>query len=290
MPFDNLPEQPPAYPEEAAKYAELALSLSRDAAKQCDVFMDIAYGADYWQALDVYRSKGSAATGLPVLIFAHGGAWTHGYKEWSGLMAPVVTAFPAIFVSVSYRLAPENRFPRALNDCVDALRWVYNNIASFGGDPNRIYVSGHSAGGHLYSLVTLRRDRLEASKLPLDVVKGCFPVSSQMNLVFENPEPGTDEARIYEMFLASRTDAAAASPLHQLDQKPSAPFLLSYGTRDFPRIIVANDKMLDALRTIGADVELIDFENYDHFDMALDLRNADNRWISNVRERMTTTR
>lgn len=287
MAFDNLPEQPPAYPAEAAKFVEAALALSKDAAQRCDVTMDIGYGADYWQALDVYRERGSSATGLPVLVFAHGGAWTHGYKELCGLMAPAITAFPAIFVSVSYRHAPENRFPCAFDDCVDALKWVYDNISEFGGDPNRIYVAGHSAGGHLYSLVTLKQDALKSAQLPLDLVKGCFPVSSQLNLVFENPEPGSGEARIYEMFLARKSDAEAASPLHQLNKRPAVPFLLSYGTNDFPRIIRANDAMYAALRAINADVELMVFEGYDHFDMAFDLRNSTNRWIDAVRRRMT---
>ena len=77
-------------------------------------------------------------------MFAHGGAWTHGYKEWTGLMAPVFTAVPAIFVSVSYRLAPENRFPVPLDDCIDALAYVHRHIADHGGNPARIYVGGHS--------------------------------------------------------------------------------------------------------------------------------------------------
>jgi arylformamidase len=286
MPFDNLPEQPPVYPAEAAAFANVALSLSRQAAQECDITMDVAYGADFWQALDVYRPKETHTEKLPVLVFAHGGAWTHGYKEWCGFMAPLVTSFPAIFISVSYRLAPENKFPCAFDDCVSALKWVHDNIASFGGDTERIYVSGHSAGGHLLTLVTLRRDALERAKLPLDIVKGCFPVSSQLNLVFENPEPGTGEARIYDKFLENKADAVAASPLHQLGYRPEMPFLLTYGTDDFPRIITANDQMFSALKAFNADAELLVLNGFDHFDTQLGLRDKNNPWIVKVRKRM----
>ncbi|MGH7004810.1 MAG: hypothetical protein ACREIP_12755, partial [Alphaproteobacteria bacterium] len=93
--------QPPIYPAEAEAYGQRALELSREAAARVPHALDIPYGADYWQRIDIYMPVAPAPVPLPVLLFAHGGAWTHGYKEWIGLMAPTITAFPAILVSVS---------------------------------------------------------------------------------------------------------------------------------------------------------------------------------------------
>src|SRR6266511_1786409 len=104
------------------------------AASRCDVIFDVPYGGDYCQRLDIYRSK-KASVNLPVLVFAHGGAWTDGYKEWMGLMAPAITNFPAIFVSVSHRLAPAHRYPDPFDDCMAAVSWVHRNIREYGGDP-----------------------------------------------------------------------------------------------------------------------------------------------------------
>lgn len=287
MPFDNLPPQPPIYPSEAAEFAEEALSLSRAAARQCATTLDVNYGDDYWQAIDIYCPLDRFSAGLPVLLFAHGGAWTHGYKEWCGMMAPAITAFPAIFVSVSYRLAPENRFPCAYLDCIAALKWVYENIQKYGGDAERLFVSGHSAGGHLYSLIALRSDGLKDARLPDNIIKGCFPLSSQLNLVFDNPEPGTGEARIYEKFLAKPSDAFAASPLHYVDSSTKTPFVLAYGSKDFPRIVQANKIFHKKMIDCGLNVTLHVFENYDHFDTALQVRHPNNSWTMMIRDRMT---
>ncbi|WP_132979840.1 alpha/beta hydrolase [Pigmentiphaga sp. D-2] len=280
MAFHDLPAQSPIYPEEAEAYARQALALSREAAARTRCVPDLPYGGDYWQKVDVYQPH-ARLDGLPVLVFAHGGAWSHGYKEWMGLMAPAIVATPAVFVSVSYRLAPAVRFPAPLDDCVAALRWVRDHIADYGGSPDRIYVGGHSAGGHLYALATLRRDLLEQAGLPADIIKACFPVSSQLNLVFDAPEPGSGEARIYEIFLARADDAPAASPLHQVEGNRT-PFFLSHGELDFPRIIASNHLAAQALARQPSGVTSEVYPGHGHFDTALRLADPEHPWVRKV--------
>lgn len=280
MAFDDLPAQSPIYPEEAEAYADQALRLSRDAAQRTRCVLDIPYGGDYWQKVDVYQPD-RRLEGLPVLVFAHGGAWSHGYKEWMGLMAPAIVATPAVFVSVSYRLAPAVRFPAPLDDCLAALRWVRDHIADYGGDPGRIHVGGHSAGGHLYALAALRGDLLARAGLAADTIKACFPVSAQLNLVFDAPEPGSGEARIYEVFLARADDAAAASPLHQMEGNRT-PFFLGYGERDFPRIIASNRQAIAMLARQPSGVQSEVYPGHGHFDTALRLADPDHPWTRKV--------
>jgi arylformamidase len=283
MGFDNLPKQSPLFPPEAEHYARRAMELSRQQAAKCDVIFDIPYGGDDWQKIDIYRPPEANNGSLPVLLFAHGGGWTHGHKEWMGLLAPAIISIPAIFISVSYRLAPEHRFPAPVEDCIAALRWVHDNIERLGGDASRISVGGHSAGGHLYALATVRHDMLRAAGLVPNVIKACFPVSARFNLVFANPEPGTSEWRINSLLLATPSDASSASPIHYLEDN-RVPFYLAYGTRDFPNIIRSNEEMFELLRKHGRNVERLALSGYDHFDTALKTGDVSNPWPKMVRK------
>jgi acetyl esterase/lipase len=284
--FKNLTPQSPIYPEEAASYAVDALSLSEAAAVQCNTMFDIPYGDHPDQQLDLYLPDNSLSSS-PVLIFAHGGAWTHGYKEWMGLMAPPLLGAGVILVSVSYRLAPDHKFPAALDDCLAALAWTHRNIAAHGGDPHRISVGGHSAGGHLYALAAVRRDLHARFKLPESPVVACLPVSGQMNMMFAQRTPGSPEARLYETFLADDAAGRAASPVNYV-WRDMPYFLLAYGSADFARIIKGNRDMATAMTSAGAAFDELVFEGYDHFRTALELRNLNNPWVRRVTRLLTT--
>ena len=283
MSFDDLPDQPPIYPREAEDYARQALDRSRRASARVRNHMDIRYGDDYWQKIDIYLPDDTDATDLPVLLFAHGGAWTHGYKEWLALMAPAIVDTPAIFVSVSYRLAPECRFPGPLEDCIQALAWVYDHIGEYGGDVDRLYVGGHSAGGHLFALAALKPEMLTRAGLPANLIKGCMPICSQLNLVFDDPAPDSGEARIYEMFLADRADDRAASPLHSIGANPP-PFFIAHGGDDFPRIIESNKKMIAALTRAGAAVRSHVEPGATHFGLALQMEDPGSPVMRTLRD------
>jgi arylformamidase len=281
MSFQDLPSQPPIYPAEAESYGTSALERSQAVQARSTGTFDVPYGSDYWQKIDIYRPPGPVRSGLPVFMFAHGGAWTHGYKEWCGLMAPAIVEAPAVFVSVSYRLAPHHRYPVPLDDCLAALAYVHAHIEEHGGDPTNIHVGGHSAGGHLYALAALRKDCLAAIGLPEDVIKACYPVSSQLDLVFENPAPGSGEARIYEMFLADPADAAEASPV-RLVAGNTTPFFMAYGGNDFPRIARSNVQMGEALAREPCAFHLEMLPGRGHFEMALELGDRSQAWVQRL--------
>jgi acetyl esterase/lipase len=289
MSFDSLEAQIPIHPPEAEEYSRRALELSRIAARACDGRFDLAYGPDPRQVVDVYRPRREGRAPWPVLFFLHGGGWTNGYKEWMGLLAPAVTSFPAVFVSVSCRLAPAHRYPRPLDDCIRALAWVRSNIAGHGGDPDRIFVGGHSSGGHLTSLSALRTDKLHAHGVPASVIQACFPVSARFDLVFGTPPPGTTERRHQSMLFEPGEDATLASPLH-LVNGCRVPFLLTYGSRDLPALIDNNRRMHAALLAAGAPVRELVLRDHDHFDTALEIRHAESPWTVTVRRWMSGDR
>lgn len=287
MPFDRLPPQTPLL-ESGDIYAGKALAYSRAAAARCRTVLDVSYGGGYERSLDLYLPPDATARDVPVLIYMHGGGFTHGYKEWCGLNAPPLVDLPAILVSVNYRLAPEHRLPTAIEDCADALAWVVGNVARHGGDPERIYVGGHSAGGHLAASVALRHDVLAARGLSAGSIKACFPVSCSYNLRYPNAAPDTSEHKVTTKVLRDPADAAAMSPLDHVAGN-TTPFFLTWGSRDLDRARRTGAEMLAALQAQPGPVEHHVLEGFDHFDMHLDQRHASNPWVRTVRRRMAGT-
>ena len=115
---------------------------------------DIPYGVSPRQVLDIFSSgtaTESPGAGKPVVVFVHGGAFTRGSKSANGEIYDNVLHWFAghgyIGVNVEYRLAPESTWPEGGRDVLAALRWVETHIAQYGGDPGRVHVIGHSAGG-----------------------------------------------------------------------------------------------------------------------------------------------
>jgi arylformamidase len=275
--LNNLPTQPPLYPESAMTYARLALERSAAARTACDVVAHQQFGPDDYQSLDVYPAQaGAMAGGSPVLVFAHGGAWTNGYKEWMGLMAPAVTAAGVTFVSVSYRLAPEHKWRAMLDDCLDAIAWVHRHIEQHGGNPRRIAVGGHSAGGHLMALAALDAQGLEARGVPRDAVFACLPLCAPLDIRYPVRSPGSGEERTHQMILEDSSEAAAASPVCQVSARAPR-MLLAYARDDLPRIINGVGAMSAELQRHGVPHETLVLDG-DHFSAALDVEDAASVW------------
>ncbi|OFW29454.1 MAG: hypothetical protein A3H97_21550 [Acidobacteria bacterium RIFCSPLOWO2_02_FULL_65_29] len=113
-----------------------------------EVIRDIAYASHPRQQLDVFRSGGAGS--LPVVIFVHGGAFVDGDRNRTAEVYSNVLYYFArngvVGVNIEYRLAPGHRYPSGSQDVALAVRWLRENIAQHGGDPERIFLVGHSAG------------------------------------------------------------------------------------------------------------------------------------------------
>ena len=119
--------------------------------------------------LDLYLPKGKK--NFPVLVFLHGGSWRSGDRSVYPLFGNRF-AKPGIGVAIpSYRLMPKNPHPAQIEDTAAAFAWVYKNIAQYGGDVSRIYVAGHSAGGHLVALLALDPVYLAKYDIPLTAIQ-----------------------------------------------------------------------------------------------------------------------
>ena len=259
------------------------MAWSDDVRARWPAALDLPYGDAARQRLDLYLppADAPAARPAPVLLFFHGGYWVIGHKDLLGFMAPAITPAPALLVAVGYRLAPGAKHPQQADDCRAALRWVCDHIAEYGGDPARIYVGGHSAGGHLAALLTLQRHRLADFGLPPDVIKGCFPVSG----VFDVTEAPPDRR---QAFLNSDADARESSPIYNIDVTAGAagnvtPFLLEIGSHDFDNLRAQHPRMLAALQTQPGYVEEMVRQDHNHFQISLDHGDPESPWARRVR-------
>ncbi|MGV3483046.1 MAG: alpha/beta hydrolase [Planctomycetaceae bacterium] len=154
----------------------LAFLLLTSFAHAQTVKSDIPYAdpADERHVLDVYSPD--KATALPVIFWIHGGGWQTGDKTDVQIKPRVFTERGYVFVSTNYRLLPEVEMDVLFRDVAKSLGWVHKNIAQYGGDPNRIYVMGHSAGAQLAALMCIDERYLKAEGVGFEVLKGCVPV------------------------------------------------------------------------------------------------------------------
>jgi arylformamidase len=146
---------------------------------EVDVHKDIPYvegkDVDDRQKLDLYLPKGT--TDYPVLFFIHGGGWTGGSRSGFDKIGRTFAKNGVGFVSTGYRLSPKVQHPAHIQDVAKGFAWTVANIGKYGGNPDAIFVSGHSAGGHLAALLATDGDYLKAEKLSLQNIKGVIPVS-----------------------------------------------------------------------------------------------------------------
>ncbi|WP_082578741.1 alpha/beta hydrolase [Achromobacter sp. Root565] len=117
------------------------------------VTADIAYGTLPRQRLDVYRPPG--ATGAPVVVFFYGGGWRSGERADYRFVGDALAARGMVAVVADYRLYPEAGFPAFLHDAAMAVAWTQRHIGAYGGDPERVFVAGHSAGGYIAAMLAL---------------------------------------------------------------------------------------------------------------------------------------
>jgi arylformamidase len=141
------------------------------------VTRDIPYAtAHERQVLDVYAPAG--AKNLPVVFWIHGGGWQTGDKTIVALKPKAFMDAGFVFVSINYRLLPSVDMGAITRDVASALGWVQKNIAAHGGDPTRLLVMGHSAGGQLAALMCTDERYAKAEGFSLTMIKGCVPVDA----------------------------------------------------------------------------------------------------------------
>jgi arylformamidase len=176
----------------------LVLAVCVSTAHAQNVKRDIPYAAVHErQVLDVYAP--ADARNLPVVFWIHGGGWQAGNKGMVGVKPQAFMEAGFVFVSINYRLLPTVDMATLTGDVATALGWVHKNIATYGGDPNRLLVMGHSAGGQLAALMCTDEKYVKAEGFSLAAIKGCVPVDAD---TFDIPaiiEVAETRARVHHL-------------------------------------------------------------------------------------------
>jgi len=198
--------------------------------------------------LDIFRKTG--AQKAPVLFFVHGGAWVRGDRSQYPFFGNHFAKAGYVVVAPSYRLAPKNPHPAQIEDVAAAFAWTVKNIAQHGGDPSRIFIAGHSAGGHLVALLATNESWLRKHGLSSKQIRGVMALSGVHNIV------SLAEAGNSRVFGNDPDVLRAASPLlHVRASLP--PFLVTYCQWDYLTLPQQAEAFQSALRAAGATSELV---------------------------------
>jgi arylformamidase len=222
------------------------------------------YGTTPIEALDVYPTKRANA---PINIFIHGGAWRGGLAKDFAYPAELFVHAGAHYIVLDFiNVIEANGSLTPMAEQVRrAVAWVHRNARSFGGDPDRIYVSGHSSGGHLAGVV-LVTDWRKDFNLPADTVKGGLCCSGLFDL-----KPVRLSARSSYVKFTDEIEQALSSQRH-LDRL-NAPVIVAYGTLETPEFQRQSRDFAAALRAAGKPVQLLVGEGYNHFEIPETLAN-----------------
>ena len=219
--------------------------------------------------LDLYLPRD--AKNVPVLMWIHGGAWSFGDRSWFGDVGRRLAEEGIAVAVVSYRLSPKVQHPAHVEDCARAFAWLRDHVVEYGGDPERLFVSGQSAGGHLSALLACDPKYLRAAKVPDGALKGAIPMSG----VYTIPALPAGTRGLLAMF----PDSFGSDPKACRDASPAAhvaelaaPLLVITETEDAAPVRLYLRLFREAANRAGVTgIRYLDAEKRNHFSIVVGL-------------------
>ncbi len=239
--------------------------------------LGLRYGADDDQTLDIFLPRGGGA-GAPVHIFIHGGYWYQfGKDEWS-FTAEALAEAGAIVVVPRYALCPKVGIADIVQQMRTMLAWIWENIGAHGGDRDRIFVSGHSAGGHL-AMELLLTDWAADFGLPADILKGVAAISGLYDL-----RP-IRASYVQEQIALTEEDAERLSPLLRID-RAQTPLIVAVAESDPEGFHLQWSQLIERWTELGGAPVSIHLAGHDHLTELYELGLADGVLANAIRTQM----
>lgn len=254
----------PSFKETIAGYR-----IASEQIKKAHPPVTLAYGNAKIEKLDIFRPD--TAKDLPVMIFLHGGAWKAGSKDESAGPAKTFMSAGVIYIAVDFDVIPQTDLPGMVNQARRAILWVYANAEKFGADRNRIFVSGHSSGGHLAAMM-LTTDWTKYGA-PKKIVKGGLILSGMGDLL-----PPMKSARGAYLKLTP-SQVLEYSPIKHM-RYADAPVIVAWGSKESPEFIRQGKELAEAFRKKGQLYFKQEIPEVDHFVVA-NFLNENNNLLSN---------
>lgn len=217
--------------------------------------LKVPYGDRPAATVDIFPARGA-----PILVFIHGGFWRSLDAATFSFLARGFVPFGVSLVVIDYPLIPDVALADIVDSCRRAVGWVRRNARRCGGDPERLYISGNSAGGHL---VAMLMGRPMAHGLPTDVVKGGCAISGLYDL-----EP-VRLSRQNETLHFTAEEAADLSPIHHVPGA-AGPLILSVGGAETREFLLQTEDYSEAWRNAGHNCQTIVVPGKNHIDVLLD--------------------
>tara|TARA_B100002003_G_scaffold239984_1_gene259975 strand:+ start:199 stop:1086 length:888 start_codon:yes stop_codon:yes gene_type:complete len=264
--YDNRAKVPEAS-DLIERYAENSQAWRRQQTGQ----LNIPFGPGADEVLDLFPSRNGGTGPAPIQAFIHGGYWKSLSKDEFSYVARAFTPKGCATAVLNYALIPHVDMDGLVRQCRAALAWIYRNAAGFGGDPERIFISGHSAGGHLVAMMMATDWPAfdgRTPMLPKDLVKGGCGISGlydlePIRLCFLN-----DDLKL------SPAETARNSPLY-LDPAAKSPLLLTLGGDEGPEYLRQSEALAAAWRRHGVAVEVAVLPGQNHFTIVDQLTNPE---------------
>jgi acetyl esterase/lipase len=222
------------------------------------------------QTLDVYAP--AEGKDHPVVLWIHGGGWRQGDKRGVQQKPAAFVEKGFVFVSANYRFVPDVTVKEMAGDIARALRWAHEHAREYGGDPDTIFVMGHSAGAHLAALVCTDGRYLRAEGLSPAILKGCVPVDTAVYDVVKQIESiGAARSGMYSGVFGDPESQKDASPItHVARGKGIPPFLILH-VADRPDSKAQSGMLARALQDAGVSAKIVPAEGKTHGTINSDL-------------------
>jgi arylformamidase len=224
--------------------------------------IDLRYGNGPRQRLDVF-SCGTA--GAPTLVFIHGGYWQQNDKEPFAFIGEGLLPASFNLAVVEYTLAPAARMDAIVAEIRASVAWVIDHAKELGGDPARVFVSGHSAGGHLTAMAMA--DTRVAGGLAISGIFDLEPI----RLNYLNEKLGLDAA-----------EAQRNSPMLHLPSR-AAPLVVTVGLGELPELIRQSEEFAAAWQKRGLPGRYLPVAGHDHFSVLDELARPDGKLVAELR-------
>ena len=250
----------PEHPQIIARW--ISESAKTRATTRCE--LDLEYGTSYLEKLDLFFPEGPSKA---LLVFIHGGYWRSLDKNDFSFLAPAFTKQGITVATTNYGLAPQLRIDDIVRQSRVAITWLAQNVRRYGADANQIYVSGHSAGGHLAAMMAATHWSSVSTILPMDLIKGAICISGIYDL-----EP----IRFTSVNQEVRLDGAAVKRLSPALMQPSAkfPMLMAAGGDESDEFKRQNKLLIERWSSATA-MKDIPLPGTNHFSVVEELARAE---------------